>query len=110
MRVTNRRCSVETWSGYAVEIRIDPHTLERAEERGTTAEETRDVIDAGFAVPEKYGRLGRGKIYPYQQTRHGRYCEQNRVEVFYAVEKNTVITVTVYVFYGKWDEGDGDSV
>ena len=27
-----------------MEIRIDPHTLERAEERGTTAEEIREVI------------------------------------------------------------------
>lgn len=93
-----------------MEIRIDPHTLERAEERGTTAEEIRDVIDTGFAVPGKYGRLGRGKIYPHRQTRHGRYYEQKRVEVFYAVEEDTVITVTVYVFYGKWEEEDGNSV
>ena len=54
-----------------MEIRIDPHTLERAEERGT--------------------------------TRQGEYYEQKRVEVFYITEGDAIITVTVYVFYGKWE-------
>jgi len=30
--------------------------------------------------------------------------EQKKVEVFYLIEKDFVITVTVYVFYGKWEE------
>jgi hypothetical protein len=61
-------------------------------------------------MPGKYGRLGRGKIDPYQQTRHGKFYEQKRVEVFYAIEKDTMTAVTVYVFSGKWKEGDGDSL
>jgi hypothetical protein len=93
-----------------VEIQIDPHTLGRAEERGATAQEIREVIETGFSVPGKYGRLGRGKIYPYQQMRHGRYYEQKRIEVFYTIEREIIITVTVYVFYGSWEERDADSV
>lgn len=87
-----------------MEIRIDPHTLERAEERGTNEEEIADVINSGFAIPAKYGRMGRAKTYDYQERRLDRYYEQKRVEVFYTVERDVIITVTVYVFYGKWED------
>ena len=86
-----------------MEIQIDPHTLERAEERGTGEEEIIDVIETGTDVPAKHGRIGKAKVYEYEQERHGRYYEQKRVEVFYIIEENLIITVTVYVFYGKWE-------
>jgi hypothetical protein len=47
--------------------------------------------------------MGRAKIFDFRQNRHGTYYEQKRVEVFYAMERDVVITVTVYVFYGKWE-------
>lgn len=82
-----------------MEIQIDPHTLERAEERGTNEEEIR----IGFSLPAKYGRLGKAKIYEFKQNRLNRYFEQKRVEVFYTIEGDIIVTVTVYVFYGKWE-------
>jgi len=87
-----------------VKVQIDPHTLERAGERGTNEEEIIDVIHTGFPIPAKYGRIGKAKIYDFKQKRHGKYYEQKRVEVFYIMEDDTIITVTVYVFYGKWEE------
>jgi len=84
-------------------IQIDPHTLERAEERGTNEEEIRNVIDTGFPVPAKHGRMGRAKLFDFRQNRHGKYYEQKRVEVFFTMEGDAAITVTVYVFYGKWE-------
>ena len=87
-----------------MEIQIDPHTLERAEERGTNEEEIKDVIKTGFAIPGRYGRMGRAKVYDFNQKRHGKFYEQKRVEVFYTIESSVIITVTVYVFYGKWEE------
>lgn len=87
-----------------MEIQIDPHTLERAEERGTNEEEIKDVIRTGFSLPAKYGRLGKAKIYEFKQNRLNRYFEQKRVEVFYTIEGDIIVTVTVYVFYGKWEE------
>ena len=86
-----------------MDIQIDPHTLERAEERGTNEEEIKDVIKTGFTIPAKYERYGKAKIYEFKQERHGKYYEQKRVEVFYIIEENLIITVTVYVFYGKWE-------
>jgi len=86
-----------------MKIQIDPHTLERAEERGTNEQEIIDVLTTGFPIPAKYGRLGKAKVYEYKQKRHGKYYEHKRVEVIYVVERGVIITVTVYVFYGKWE-------
>ena len=88
-----------------MEIQIDQHTLERAEERGTNEKEIRDVINNGFPISAKYERIGKVKIYDFKQKRHNKYYEQKRVEVFYTIEGNVAVTVTVYVFYGKWKEG-----
>ena len=86
-----------------MEIQIDPHTLECAEERGTNEEEIKDVINSGLSIPAKRGRLGKAKVYDFKQQRHGKYYEQKRVEVIYALEEVTIVAVTVYVFYGKWE-------
>jgi hypothetical protein len=93
-----------------MEIQIDPHTLERAIERGTDEDEIKDVLNTGFSVLAKYNRLGKAKIYDFKQERNGKYYEQKRVEVFYTIERNVIITVTVYVFYGKWEEEDANRV
>ena len=87
-----------------MKIQIDSHTLERAEERGTSEEEIKDVIQTGFSIAAKYGRIGKAKAYEFKQNRHNRYYEQKRVEVFYTIEGDRMVTVTVYVFYGKWEE------
>jgi len=87
-----------------MKIQIDPHTLERAEERGTNETEIKDVINSGIPIPAKQGRLGKAKVYAFKQKRHDKYYEQKRVEVIYTIEQETIVTVTVYVFYGKWEE------
>ena len=86
-----------------MEIQIDPHTLERAQERGTSEQEIKDVLATGFDIPAKYGRMGKAKVYDFKQKRHGKYYEQKRIEVLYTIEENSIVTVTVYVFYGKWE-------
>ncbi len=91
-----------------MEIQIDPHTLERAEERGTNQEEIQDVINTGFSIPARAGRLGKAKVYDFMQKRHDRFYEQKRVEVIYTVEKGVIVTVTVYVFYGRWEAQNAD--
>lgn len=86
-----------------MKVQIDPHTLERAGERGTNEDEIKDVIETGFTIPAKYGRIGRAKVYDFKRKRHGKYYDQKRVEVFHVIEEGLVVTVTVYVFYGKWE-------
>jgi len=86
-----------------MDIQIDPHTLERAEERGTNEDEIKNVIETRFSISAKYGRSGKAKVCDFKQNRHNRYYDQRRVDVFYLIEANKIITVTVYVFYGKWE-------
>jgi len=85
-----------------MKIRIDPHTFERAKERGADDSEIKDVIRTGFDIPARYGRNGKAKIYDFKKKRLNKHYEQKRVEVFYTIEGDTMVTVTVYVFYGNW--------
>ena len=76
----------------------------RKSKRGANEKEIIDIIKTGFTIPARYGQIGKAKVYNFKQKRHGKYYEQKKIEVFYAVEKDSIITVTVYVFYGKWEE------
>jgi len=88
--------------GGNMRIQIDPHTLERAEERGANIEEITDAIENGFSIPAKKNRLAKAKVFPFEQERLGKFYKQKRIEVIYLVENNVIVTVTVYVFYGEW--------
>jgi len=44
-------------------IQIDPHTLERAMERGASENELKDVLVSGVDIPAKSGRRGKAKVY-----------------------------------------------
>jgi len=93
-----------------VQIQIDPHTLERAQERGASEGEIKDVIETGVPISAKYGRIGRGKVYDFKQQRHNKYYEHKRVEVYFIEQGGILITVTVYVFFGRWEANNAGSV
>lgn len=76
--------------------------MERAEERGTNADELNDVLENGIEISARGTRKGKAKVYDFKQERLGKYYEHKRVEVIYVEEKDVIITVTVYVFYGEW--------
>ena len=93
-----------------MKIQIEPHTLERAEERGATVEEIEDVIQNGLTIPARKGRLAKYKIYPFEQDRLGAYYKQKRIEVIYLMDNEVIVTVTVFVFYGEWMEENAGSL
>jgi len=70
-----------------MEIRIDPHTWERAEERGTNVQEIKDVIHSGFPIPAR-----KAKVYDFRQQRHGKYDEQRLLPVKYQVVPEVAAT------------------
>jgi hypothetical protein len=41
-----------------VDIQIDPHTLERAEERGANSAEILDTLESGVEIPARGNRKG----------------------------------------------------
>ncbi len=62
-----------------MEIQINPHTLERAQERGSNEIEIKDVILTGSSIKSKYWRIGKAKVYKFKQKRINNYYEQKRV-------------------------------
>ena len=85
-------------------IQIEPHTLQRAEERGTNIEEIQIVLEYGIEIPARGNRKAKAKVFTFKKARLGKYYEEKRVEVIYVEEGELVITVTVYVFYGEWKD------
>jgi len=83
-------------------IQIGPHTLIRAKERGATESEIIETINTGTDILERRGRIGKAKVFEFNSTRNGKYYKEKKIEVYYTIEQQTIITVTVYVFYGKF--------
>ena len=88
-----------------MKIRIDPHTNARAGERGTNKSEIEDVIETGIPIPARSGRIRKAKVYAFNQEHLGKRYPQKRVEVVYVMEEDIAVTVTAYVFFGEWKEG-----
>ena len=84
-------------------IEIHEHTLLRAKERGTDRYEIIDVLETGIECNAKVDRYCKYKIFRFGKLRNDQFYDQKRVEVIYFIEKNRLITITVYVFYGKWE-------
>jgi len=85
-----------------MQIIIEPHTLQRAAERGASEGEIIDVLTNGKEIVAKQGRLAKSKVFLYQEIRNNKFYEQKRIDVFYIMENDKIITVTVYVFYGAF--------
>jgi len=86
-----------------MQIDIDPHTLERALERGATFAEIAQVVESGAPAEARGDRVARSLVFPFDGERNGRHYAEKRVKVIYVVEAQRVVTVTVLVYYGKWD-------
>ena len=68
-----------------------------------TREEVVDVLTNGVEFGVRGGRKGKYKIYEFNQTINKRYYPQKRIEVIYVEEDAAIITVTIFVYYGKWE-------
>ncbi len=87
-----------------MKIQIDPHTLQRAEERGTNKDEIKEVLVNGYDITAKRYKKAKAKVYKFNQNRLNKFYKQKRVEVIYTIESDKIVTITVYVFYGNWKE------
>ncbi|MFH1319849.1 MAG: hypothetical protein ABII90_04245 [Bacteroidota bacterium] len=48
--------------------------------------------------------MGKALVFDFNSKWSGKFYKQKRIEAFYLIEENNIITVTVYVFYGKWED------
>ena len=79
-------------------IQIEPHTLQRAIERGATEAEIKDVISTGGNIFGKSERLGKSKVFSFLAVRNNKYYEEKKLEVYYVIENAIIITVTFMFF------------
>jgi hypothetical protein len=86
-----------------MKMQIEPHTLQRAEERGTNIEEIQIVLERRTEIPARGNRKAKTKVFSFKKEQLGKYYEEKRVEVIYIEEDELIITMTVYVFYGEWE-------
>lgn len=86
-----------------MKIIIDPHTLERCEERGASVEEIEDTILNGIIEQANGNRKAKYKVFDLNKVRNGKFYEQKRIKVVFVEEESEIVTVTVIVFYGKWN-------
>ena len=87
-----------------MKIRIDPHTLERAEDRGATEEEIQDVLENGEFISAKRDRLMKAKVYPYGRKRLENFTSKSGLKLSTCWKIAFMVTVTVYVYYGLWED------
>jgi len=60
-------------------------------------------LNTGFEIFANKGRFAKAKINNYDKIWNGKHYPQKRIEVIYTINSNKIVTVTVYVFYGKWE-------
>jgi len=84
-------------------IRIDPHSLDRAKERGASEEEILDVLAQPNPVPTRGNRFRKSRVFAFDAEWNGVVYQQKKVDVVYVHEGNDIVTVTVIVSFGKWE-------
>ena len=80
------------------------HALERIDWRGTSLEEVDEVLENGSADAARPGYEARYKVFPYGKEWGRKFYPQKRVRVVFAEEGQDTVVVTVYVYFGSWDE------
>jgi hypothetical protein len=79
-------------------VRLHPHALERAKERGATVQEVSATVEGGERFPGKFGRVGFRRNFAFGGQWRGREYSTKQVEA-YAVEEAGWLVITVLVRY-----------
>lgn len=77
--------------------------MQRANERGAAEKEIIDTINNGVNIPAKVGRFAKAKIFLFNNIWNRKSYQHKKIEVYFIIEKEVIITVTVYVFFGNFE-------
>ena len=80
-------------------IVFSKHALQQMPDRGATRDEVEAAISAGELLPAKNDRIAFRKNFPFNQEWKGRSYAVKQVMPIVIEESNTMVVVTVYVFY-----------
>jgi hypothetical protein len=81
-----------------VSVRLHPHALERAKERGAAVREVIATVEGGEQFPARFGRVGFRRNFAFGGQWRGREYATKQVEA-YAVEEAGWLVITVLVRY-----------
>jgi hypothetical protein len=85
-----------------MQIQLDPHTIERAKERGASEEQIIETLTSGRPIIAEGKRFGKVKTFDFHNLWKGKYYDEKQLIVYYITEGETITTITVYVYYGKF--------
>jgi hypothetical protein len=80
-------------------VRLHPHALERAEERGATEEQIIVAVQTGEQFPAKYGRTGFRRNFVFDGLWRGKDYHTQQIEAFAIQEEDDWLVITVIVRY-----------
>ena len=77
------------------------HVRRRMEQRGVSKEEVRETINAGWeATDAKPGTEGRTLVFSYDAVWEGTHYDEKEVTVYFKIEEDDLILLTVLARYG----------
>ncbi len=86
-------------------VRLSTHARDRAEQRGATEEDVVAAVSEGQWGPADRGRLEAEKAFPYDAEWNGKRYKIKRVRPIFVEEDETIVVVTVYVYYHDEEVG-----
>lgn len=86
-------------------VRFSPHALESMRERGVTQEEVETTLLEGEIAEARAPRQARARVFTQGYVWEHRRYPHKRVRVIYAEVREDTVVVTVYGYYGRWEEG-----
>ncbi len=86
-----------------LEIRIDQHTKDNLDERGTNEEEVRLIIRTGTVKPARFGRWMARKVLTEGYEHNGKRYRHKEISVVYAIDAGIAVSVTVKTRFGFWE-------
>ncbi len=68
----------------------------------TKSGEIREVLQSGTIQIAKTNRLGKEKVFEFNQVLNNKFFQQKKVIIIYIIENAIVVIITVIVKYGTF--------
>ena len=85
-------------------IIIIEHAWDRIRKRGTNLSEIKKVLNKGKIVEAKYPRKAKEMVFLYNKKWQNKFYPEKKVKVIYTEGEEELTVITVYVYFGKWEE------
>lgn len=83
---------------------IVSHARQRMYWRGVTEAELVATLEQGTIAYAHSNRQAREMVFAFESTWRGRFHPQKRVRVVFVEDGDDTVVITVYAYYGRWEE------